>query len=55
MTVSDAVIPFFKLWEVLITALQFMKGRAQILFDFVMDRLVTWLCRYYQRDFDFPS
>jgi len=55
MTVSDAVIPFVKLWEIMLGFLTFLKARTQILFDFVMDRLVTWLCRYYQRDFDFQQ
>jgi hypothetical protein len=49
---SAALVPLKKLWQLLLRLWHFLKGRTQMIFDFIMDRIVVWLCRYYQPSFD---
>jgi hypothetical protein len=45
------IVPYvLKLWQLVVRCLSFVKEKAQELFDFFMNKLVTWLCRYYLRD-----
>jgi hypothetical protein len=53
MTVSDAVIPFVKVWEIIVRAFHFLKDKLELVWEFLLDRLVTYLCRHYQPSFEF--
>ncbi len=49
---SAVALPLRKLWQLILQLWQFIRSRGQLVFDFLMDRIVTWLCRYYQPAFD---
>jgi hypothetical protein len=52
MLYPPVAIPLQKLWQLIVGLWDFLKGKTQVVFDFVMDRIVVWLCRYYQPSFE---
>jgi hypothetical protein len=44
------IVPYvLKLWQLIVRCLSFVKDKTQEIFDWIMDKFVTWLCRYYMR------
>ena len=48
---SAVAVPLKKLWQLIMRLWHFIKSRTQLMFDFFMDQIVTWMCRYYQPGF----
>jgi hypothetical protein len=42
------VVPYVaKLWQLVLFGMRLVRDKAQAIFDWVMNKLVVWLCRYY--------
>jgi hypothetical protein len=52
MLYPPLALPLKKLWQLIAGLWSFLKTKTQAVFDFFMDRLLTYLCRYYQPAFE---
>lgn len=42
------VLPYLlKVWQLMLSAMRFANSKLQEVFDWFMNKLVVWLCRYY--------
>jgi hypothetical protein len=49
---TAVTVPLKKLWQLLLQVWLYLKSRTQLVFNFMMDQIVVWLCRYYQPSFE---